>query len=143
MPPRNRSRARLRDKQRAAAALFRHQIGQVPDHENPLDVTGWVYFAGAYDREKLVYIKIGYTAAKNPNTRVSSIRQGTAHTVKLLAATPGCRALEVMYLVEFRRTHVKGEWFEPSPDLQVRIDTINARRDSWKPWYGRKKQKTR
>jgi hypothetical protein len=120
-----------RQREAACAELFPVQVRQVPPGERPGDVTGWVYFAGAHDRGKLVFIKIGYTAAKNPNRRLEGIAQGSAHEVKLLCAVRGCRALELTYLVEFRRTHVKGEWFEPSPDLMARIESLNARLDSW------------
>jgi len=97
-----------------------------------------VYFAGAFERGKLVFVKIGYTGAANPNTRLTTIRQGVPHEVRLLAAVPGCLALEAKYHQEFRRTNARGEWFEPSPDIMMRVETILAMRGSWKPWYGKK-----
>lgn len=104
------------------------------------DVTGWVYIAGAYDREKLVFVKIGYTSAKNPNTRVKAIAQGVPHRVELLAAIAGSPALELSYHREFYKAAVRGEWFEPSPDLLMRVETINARGDCWKLHWGKKKK---
>ncbi len=117
--------------------------GESTDLQDKRDVTGWVYIAGAYDREKLVFVKIGYTGSKNPNTRVRNIAQGVPHDVRLLTAIRGCRALELSYHREFSRAHVKGEWFEPSGELLCRVDTLNADRDSWKPWWGQKKKRSK
>lgn len=100
---------------------------------------GWVYIAGAFDREKLVFVKIGFTAAKNPNTRIKAIAQGTPHKVRLLAAIGGDRFLELQYHREFAIAHVKGEWFEPSPDVLTRVKTINSRGDSWRLHWGKRK----
>lgn len=109
------------------------------DFGTPRTVTGWVYIAGAYDRGKLVHVKIGYTGSKNPNTRVKGVAQGVPYEVRLMAAVPGSRALELLYHREFYKVSVKGEWFEPSPDLLLRVETLNAQRNSWKPWWGKKK----
>lgn len=107
-------------------------------YEKVTDVTGWVYIAGAYDRERLVFVKIGYTSRKNPNARMRELQQGGPHEIKLLCATPGCRTLERSWMQEFRKAHVNGEWFEPSGYILARVDTINAMRNSWKPWWGKK-----
>ncbi len=104
-----------------------------------LGKVGWVYIAGAYDREKLVFVKIGYTNAKNPNHRVKQVAQGVPHRVELLAAASGTRELEQAYHREFYKAAVKGEWFEPSPDLLFRVETINARGDCWKATLGQEK----
>lgn len=114
----------------------------VPFRSAPLSElgkVGWVYIAGAYDREKLVFVKIGYTNAKNPNTRVRGVAQGVPHRVELLAAISGTRELEQAYHREFYKASVKGEWFEPSPELLLRVETINSRGDRWKLHWGKKK----
>ena len=102
---------------------------------------GWVYIAGAYDREKLVFVKIGYTNGKNPNKRVRQIAQGVPHRVELLAAISGTRTLEAEYHQEFYKSSVRGEWFEPSPDLLCRVETINSRGDRWRLHWGKVRKK--
>ncbi len=111
-----------------------------PDDQSVRDVTGWVYFAGAYDGDNLQFVKIGYTSAKNPNKRVDAVAEGVPHDVRLLAAVPGCLALEALYHREFSKWRVRGEWFRLSGELECRIDTINAMRG---PWYGKKKKSRR
>lgn len=107
------------------------------------DVTGWVYFAGAYDGNALVYVKIGYTSARNPHTRMRAIQQGVPHTVRLLAAVPGSMDLEALYHREFAKWNSRGEWFTPCGEIACRIDTINAMPGSWKPRYGTKGKRRR
>lgn len=104
------------------------------------EVVGWVYIAGAYERDQLVFVKIGFTAAKNPHTRIKGIAQGTPHEVRLLVATTGTRMLELQYHREFHKSHVRGEWFAPTPEIMIRVETLMSRRDSWKPWWGKPKK---
>jgi hypothetical protein len=127
----------------AIGALFPHQEGAIPVGEVLSDVTGWVYFAGAYDRGRLVHVKIGYTAAKNPTSRIKTVGQGVPHEVRLLVAVPGCRTLELQYLAEFRRTHIKGEWFEPSGEIMTRVETLLARQGTWKPGHSSRRRRGR
>lgn len=144
----------LKDERKAAAAWRRDNVkpgkwrtdGEPSTRAFPgkaaplsdLGKVGWVYIAGAYDREKLVFVKIGYTG-KSPPKRVRAIAQGVPHRVELLAAISGTRELELSYHREFYKASVRGEWFEPSPDLLARVETINMRGDRWKLHWGKKK----
>ncbi len=105
------------------------------------DVTGWVYFVGAYEGAELKFIKIGYTSRANPNVRREEIGEGVPHDVKLLAAVPGCLALENLYHDEFRRWRVRGEWFKPCGEIQCRIETVLAMPGSWKPGFAQASRK--
>ncbi len=111
------------------------------DEEKATDVTGWVYFVGAYEGADLKFIKIGYTSRRNPNVRREEIGDGVPHETKLLVATPGCITLERQYHQEFSKWRARGEWFRPSGEIQCRVDTLLAMPGSWKPGFAQASRK--
>ena len=114
---------------------------RVPDYQTIRDVTGWVYFAGAYEGDELKFVKIGYTSGRNPNHRVREVAEGVPQSIRLLAAVPGCLALEHHYHEEFAKWRERGEWFRPCGDILCRVDTIKAMPGSWKERYGTGKRR--
>jgi hypothetical protein len=89
-------------------------------------VTGVVYIVGGYDANRLKYVKIGYTSGATPFRRVEAIRQNTPLEIRLLAATPGCRTLELAYFWEFKDFGVRGEWFRPGAPIMARVKELDA-----------------
>jgi hypothetical protein len=108
------------------AARYRPQFGRVPIGEREDDVTGVVYIVGGYDANRLKYVKIGYTSGATPFRRVEAIRQNTPLEIRLLAATPGCRTLELAYFWEFKDFGVRGEWFRPGAPIMARVKELDA-----------------
>lgn len=120
---------RLCEKERARydyiAKNYPTHLGKIPADENLSDVTGVVYFFGAYEDGSLEFVKIGYTDSEDPFTRLKGIQQGVPFEMRLLAATAGCRTLELSYFEEFKATRVRGEWFRPSAEILGRVQTLN------------------
>ena len=71
-----------------------------------------VYFIQCTETKR---IKIGY--ASNIGDRFSSIQIGSPTVLKLLATIPGGPDMEAELHFRFEACHLRGEWFNPSPEL--------------------------
>lgn len=78
-----------------------------------------VYFAGAGSR-----IKIGWS--RNVAARIAQLQTGNAEAVRLLATTPGARALERQLHDQFAEARVAGEWFEATPALVAYVAALSG-----------------
>lgn len=85
-----------------------------------LQSTGMVYFIQAAGGGP---IKIGYTAGP------ARIRRNTAQTYSpddlvVRAECPGTKQTETLIHAMFAKSHVRGEFFDPSPELSEFVDAI-------------------
>lgn len=71
----------------------------------------WVYFALCDD-----LVKIG--VSRRPKARVKSLGTGNAMGIKFLGCRPGGPDLERKLHHQFRRLHVRGEWFVYGAPIQ-------------------------
>ncbi|HEY8593294.1 MAG TPA: GIY-YIG nuclease family protein [Sphingomicrobium sp.] len=76
---------------------------------------GRVYFVGAPGGE----IKIGYSV--DLRRRRNELQVGSSKKVQVLASVPGGREEEAAMHLRFRHLHLRGDWFEPGPDLLAYI----------------------
>jgi len=83
-----------------------------------------VYFVRAGDGGP---IKIG--TARNVNARLDTLQIGSSEELTLLALIPGDEKVERKLHREFRHLRIRGEWFEPAPELLARIAELSSVRD--------------
>lgn len=76
-----------------------------------------VYFAASGSR-----IKIGWSA--RVTARLAQLQTGNPDPVRLLATTPGGRALERRLHERFADARLAGEWFEATPELTTYIEQL-------------------
>jgi hypothetical protein len=77
-------------------------------------------------------IKIGYTGAADARMRLGTLQTGNPAGLVLLLLMDGERAQETALHHRFARAHVRGEWFQPVPELLQAIlhnALLQARRD--------------
>ena len=70
-------------------------------------------------------IKIG--TSSNLEARLYGLRKprkGVLHDIRLLVTTDGWLAKERAYHAHFTASRVKGEWFEPTPDILEEIELL-------------------
>ena len=76
-------------------------------------------------------IKIGYTSTL-PETRMAQLQTGHHEELFLLGTIPGTISEEKLLHKELERYSIRGEWFEPKPELLMAIsDAIENKRE----WY--------
>lgn len=78
-----------------------------------------VYFA----RSTNGLIKIGYS--NDLRRRMRELSCETKTTVTVLASFPGDRIDEYLTHYRFHESHVRGEWFRPSPALMAYIAELS------------------
>jgi len=78
-----------------------------------------IYFITQQDK----YVKIGYTAG-DPNDRVESLQVGNPHELILYGAVDGDIAYERVLQGKFHKSHVRGEWYELTPDIIEYLSNI-------------------
>lgn len=69
-------------------------------------------------------IKIG--VATNINKRLSMLQVGNHEPLSVLATVQGGINLETKLHWKFHKHRVRGEWFEPHPDILAEIERLNA-----------------
>lgn len=69
-------------------------------------------------------IKIGM--AKDAQRRLTVLQTSHPETLELVATCPGGRALEGEYHARFAEHRVRGEWFEPHPDILAEIERLTT-----------------
>ncbi len=81
--------------------------------------SGVVYFVR---ERRSMAIKIGYTA--NLKERLSTLSSCKLDQLELVASIPGSFAVEKAVQRHFAAFRIRGEWFEPCPELVNLIDGI-------------------
>lgn len=100
---------------RAVADHSRTTPGQwVPDE-------GFCYFWGSPSRS----IKIGATAHLNARLRALRYQFGLP-CISFLAVVVGGSKVEAHYHEQFATHRVRGEWFNPHPDILAEIERLQA-----------------
>lgn len=89
----------------------------------PIVIEGCVYFLRS---EKTHAIKIGFTAGP-VEKRLGSLQTAHPYKLQLLATTPGTAEYEKSLHERFASFRLKGEWFEPHPDLLAFITVLSNR----------------
>lgn len=87
----------------------------------PISKPGCVYFIQSQGTHT---IKIGYTAGQAQN-RLKDLQTAHPYQLNLLATLPGDRNHEKSLHQRFAEYRLKGEWFEPHPDLLAFISLLN------------------
>lgn len=72
-----------------------------------------IYFAVA---ETMGLIKIGFTKG-SVRKRLSNVQSSSPDSIRILLSMHGDRLQEKSLHDRFAASHVRGEWFKPSPDL--------------------------
>jgi T5orf172 domain len=67
-------------------------------------------------------IKIGFTT-KTPEGRLAELQAGNHEELKLLGVRLGTKAEEAALHEQFRHLKIRGEWFQPAPEL-LSITTV-------------------
>jgi hypothetical protein len=83
-----------------------------------------IYFVQA---EIIGRIKIGYCARGHFEKRLSHLQIGSPVELRVLATCRGDRTREAILHDRFAASRVRGEWFEPTPDLVRFIARLNGR----------------
>ena len=86
----------------------------------PVVDEGYVYFIKS---EKTHSIKIGYTSGQ-VKKRLNSLQTAHPYKLHLLATLPGTREYEKSLHERFSSFRLKGEWFDPHPDLLAFISVV-------------------
>lgn len=74
-------------------------------------------------------IKIGIS--RNPKQRLATLQRATAETLIPRAAWRGFPFEEKQIHAEYADARLRGEWFEPVPDLLKLVDAYGDNYDSW------------
>lgn len=80
----------------------------------------WIYFMRV---DGLEPIKIGHAA--DINKRLANLQTGVPNKVSLLAKFAGFKHSELILHTMFEEHRVRGEWFNPAPEVMNMIDGIN------------------
>lgn len=83
--------------------------------------TGDVYYLQCLVTKR---IKIGYSV--NYRRRHRQLSTAAPGKLVLLATEPGTMTTESNRHFEFSASHVKGEWFNPTPELLTHIKSLNT-----------------
>jgi len=86
----------------------------------PVATEGHVYFIKS---EKTNSVKIGFTSGK-VEERIKALQTAHPYKLKLLATIPGTFESERAFHKQFANFRLKGEWFEPHPELLALISII-------------------
>lgn len=115
------------------------QVAQaVLDHKTVTAAPRFVPSGVDYERistaamEQMVYfiragadgpIKIGI--ARDPAGRLATLQTGHHDTLSIVAITAGGSAQEAAYHAAYRAHRLRGEWFDPHPDILAEIDRLS------------------
>ena len=69
-------------------------------------------------------VKIGYTTIKGLSKRLETLQIGTPYELRLLGALWGDRLTEKQIHKQFNYSHIRGEWFNYSKELEDFICSI-------------------
>lgn len=84
----------------------------------------WVYFVSCAvpDQVPVVPVKIGYS--KRPHWRLIENQTGCPFELVMLGVTLGGTVLEKDLHRQFKRCHIRGEWFDRKPEMEPFIDAL-------------------
>jgi hypothetical protein len=68
-------------------------------------------------------IKIGI--ARDPANRLATLQTGHHATLRIVALTAGGSAQEAAYHAHFKAHRLRGEWFDPHPDILAEIERLS------------------
>lgn len=74
-------------------------------------------------------VKIGKTV--NPADRIKTLQTGNPTELRGLAAWRAMECEEEQLHCEFAYAHVRGEWFEPVPELLALVDVLGGDFEGW------------
>lgn len=94
---------------------------RVPDQYATWRTDAVLYFAQEGDDGP---VKIGYSA--NARKRVPMLQVGNARRLRFLASMPAEPGTERAWHDRFESARIRGEWFEPVPELLAAIDDVRA-----------------
>lgn len=63
-------------------------------------------------------VKIGYTTLKGLKKRIETLQIGTPNELRLLGATWGDKKIEKQLHEKFHYSHIRGEWFHYTKELE-------------------------
>ncbi len=63
-------------------------------------------------------VKIGYTTIKGLKKRIETLQIGTPNELTLLGATWGDKKIEKQLHEKFHYSHIRGEWFHYTKELE-------------------------
>ncbi len=63
-------------------------------------------------------VKIGYTTIKGLSKRLETLQIGTPYELKILGALWGDKKIEKKIHEQFNYSHIRGEWFNYSKELE-------------------------
>ena len=69
-------------------------------------------------------VKIGW--ARDPQDRLERMQTGNSRVLRLVCSFPGGIGHERALHREFAAHHIRGEWFEPAPELLALVKSLGA-----------------
>lgn len=87
---------------------------------------GVIYFVRSWN-----FIKIGFSV--DIKTRLLSLQTGSPYEIELLALMPGTPKDEADILGRFSPVRIRGEWFEPHPELMAFISKVRKKKRKLTP----------
>lgn len=63
-------------------------------------------------------VKIGYTTIKGLRRRLQTLQTGAPYELRLLGALWGDKKIEKEIHKKFKHSHIRGEWFEYSEEIE-------------------------
>jgi excisionase family DNA binding protein len=97
-----------------------------PRHGSTIGRDRCVYFA----EDTRGRIKIGFSL--HPNQRRHELAKGGVGRVRILAAIPGDKRVELMMHMRFAEQHEAAEWFRCEGDLAAFVATLKQTRFAWR-----------
>jgi hypothetical protein len=92
---------------------YEDRLGLVPvTHES------WVYLVRAVGTD---FVKVGFTSAAEPASRVSELQTGNPHELRLEDRFAGDMSMEGAVHATIKHRHVRGEWFQLRQDETAAI----------------------
>lgn len=67
-------------------------------------------------------VKIGYTTIKGLKRRLENLQVGTPFDLKILGVVWGNRKIEKQLHEKFDKYHIRGEWFNYTPEFDEYLD---------------------
>ena len=98
---------------------------------DPPDRTGVVYFISAVRRPDYP-VKIGYSTKHSLSRRLSQLQTAMPYVMDVLYVGVGTIQDEQSYHMRFDRQHLRGEWFERSPELNELIKDLRRANRKWR-----------
>ena len=92
-------------------------------HPSNPTLPGFVYFVQSGDGGP---IKIGLSCPQGWLTRLSHMQTGNPAELRLLRTVRGDKSVEAKLHKQFKDSRIRGEWFEPTPELLALATPVAA-----------------